>query len=147
MGIQAGILGGIYLLLAIQGATVRPSILVLALPFLIVQLLFLSFGLGLWIAALTVRYRDFHHLWSLISPLWLYASPISYPLSVIPAELRWIVELNPLTFIIEGFRLAILGKGIFDWGLWGFSALVTLAIGLSGMVMFQKMERSCVDSL
>ncbi len=147
MGIQLGVLGGIYGVLVLQGATTRPSLFVLALPVLILQLIVLSFGLGLWISALTVRFRDFHHLWSLISPLWLYASPISYPLSALPADLRWIVELNPLTFILEGFRLAILGVGIFHWEQWGVSALLTLMIGISGILIFQKMERSCVDSL
>lgn len=147
MGIQLGVLGGIYFILVIQGADTRPSLFVFALPVLIFQLIILSFGLGLWISALTVRFRDFHHLWSLFSPLWLYASPISYPLSAIPTHLRWVVELNPLTYILEGFRLAFLGKGIFNWEQWAVSALFTFLIGMTGVFIFQKMERSCVDSL
>lgn len=147
MGIQSGVLAICYFYFVVQGADTRPDILVLLLPVLLVQLVLLSFGLGLWISALSVKYRDFHHVWSLIAPLWLYATPVSYPLSAIPSDWQWIIKLNPLTIIIEGFRLGILGVGTFTPSDWLPSVLFTLIISISGTMLFQTVERTCVDSL
>ncbi len=147
MGIQSGVLAGFYLYFVVQGVTTRPDTGVFFLPVLVLQLILLAFGLGLWIAALSVKYRDFHHVWSLISPLWLYATPVSYPLSAIPPDWQWIIKLNPLTTIIEGFRLGILGAGTFSMGDWLPSVLFTLIISVSGTVLFQTVERNCIDSL
>lgn len=147
MGIQSGVLAIFYLYFVFQGADARPGSLLFVLPLLLIQLILLSFGLGLWISALTVKYRDFHHLWSLISPLWLYATPVSYPLSAIPSNWRWVIQLNPLTTVIEGFRLAVLGVGTFTMTEWIPSLFFSLIIALTGTVMFQTVERNCVDSL
>lgn len=147
MGIQSGVLAVFYLYFMSQGAETRPDAVVLFLPLLVIQLVFLSFGLGLWIAALTVKYRDFHHVWSLISPLWLYATPVSYPLSAIPSDWQWVIKLNPLTMIVEGFRLGILGAGTFTMADWLPSVAFTLIISLSGTLMFQTVERNSVDSI
>jgi lipopolysaccharide transport system permease protein len=147
MAIQLGVLSLFYFMDVLQGGLVRPDLFICFLPLLLVQLVFLSFGLGLWLSALTVSYRDFHHVWTLISPLWLYATPVSYPLSAIPKDWRWLVELNPLTAIVEGFRLGILGKGTLTSSQWLFSCGLTLVIFLSGIRLFHKVERNCVDTL
>lgn len=147
LAIQLAVLSLVYVLSVAQGSGVRPGPLLVLMPILILQMLLLSFGLGLWLSALSVRYRDFHHLWSLISPLWLYATPVSYPLSAIPENWRWVMALNPLTSIIEGIRAGLLQTGVFDWGLWTPSLLSTSVLVLSGVVIFQSVERNCVDSL
>ena len=147
LGIQLGVLSCFYLVFVGWGSPVRPTEWVLLFPFLIAQTLLLSFGLGLWIAALTVRFRDFHHVWALISPLWLYATPISYPLSALPESWHWALELIPLTSVVEGLRLGVLGTGTFHFGAWAGSVCITLGIALTGLLIFQKVERSCVDSL
>ncbi|MFM8269390.1 MAG: ABC transporter permease [Pseudomonadota bacterium] len=147
MGIQSGVLAFFYLYFLLNGSSTRPDSFIFFLPLLLIQLLLLSFGLGLWISSLTVRYRDFHHIWSLISPLWLYATPVSYPLSAIPLKWQWVIKLNPLTTIIEGFRAGILGVGTFTASDWIPSVIFSFAIAFSGMIMFQTIERNCVDSL
>jgi lipopolysaccharide transport system permease protein len=147
LAIQLGVLGVFYLAIVLQGSGVRPSLYVLLLPVLLIQLIFLSFGLGLWLSSLTVRYRDFHHVWSLISPLWLYATPISYPLSAIPPEWRWLVELNPLTTLVESFRLGILGQGTLTAGQYLVSWCLTALLVVSGIRQFHLVERNCVDTL
>lgn len=147
LGIQSGVLAFFYVCFVLQGSDVRPSNLLFFLPVLLAQLVLLSFGLGLWISALTVRFRDFHHVWNLISPLWLYATPISYPLSAIPPNWQWVIKLNPLTNIIEGFRMGILGVGTFSLVDWVPPMLLCLSIALSGTVVFQTVERNCVDSI
>lgn len=147
LAIQLGVLSLVYGWSVLQGSGERPSFLIVFLPVLLVQLIFLSFGLGLWLSALTVRYRDFHHVWSLISPLWLYATPISYPLSAIPKDWRWVVELNPLTAIVEGFRLGILGEGTLTVEQLGISWILTALILFSGIRQFHQVERNCVDIL
>jgi len=147
LGIQSGVLALFYVFFVFRGADTRPDQFIFFLPFLVIHLVLLSFGLGLWISALTVRYRDFHHLWGLISPLWLYATPISYPLSAIPSHLQWIIQLNPLTVIVEGFRFCILGSGTFSLGEWVPSLLMSLIIAITGVIVFQTVERNCVDSI
>ncbi|NDG27861.1 MAG: ABC transporter permease, partial [Proteobacteria bacterium] len=94
VALQMGIILTIYCGLIMSGAQVRPGPMIGLFPLFLLQMIFLSFGLGLWISALSVRYRDFHHLWSLLSPLWLYVTPVSYPLSAIPYQWRWLIELS-----------------------------------------------------
>lgn len=147
MAIQFGVVGFFYLVFRFKGSLISPGFFIFWLPVLTLHLMVLALGLGLWLAALSVRYRDFHHVWNLLSPLWLYATPISYPLSAIPKEWKWIIELNPLTAIVEGFRLGLLNVGEFDSTEWLVSFIVTLIIVVSGVVLFQIAERDCVDSL
>lgn len=147
MAIQFGVVGVFYLLFWLRGSLLHPSLFIFLLPALTLHLMVLALALGLWLAALSVRYRDFHHIWSLLSPLWLYATPISYPLSAIPREWKWLIELNPLTAIVEGFRLGLLNVGEFNLSVWGFSFLITCFLVVSGVVVFQLAERDCVDSL
>ncbi|NBX93599.1 MAG: ABC transporter permease [Proteobacteria bacterium] len=147
VALQMGIILTIYCGLIMSGAQVRPGPMIGLFPLFLLQMIFLSFGLGLWISALSVRYRDFHHLWSLLSPLWLYVTPVSYPLSAIPYQWRWLIELNPLTTIIEGMRLGLLQVGTLSFTAWSVSFAETLLIVFSGIVLFQKVERNCVDSI
>jgi lipopolysaccharide transport system permease protein len=146
MGIQIGVLILFGFLFWMKGFVFQPSLGFFFLPVLLIHLMVLSFGLGLWLAALSMRYRDFHYLWGLVSPLWLYATPVSYPLSAIPPEWKWVVELNPLTALVEGFRMGLLGIGEFNLNLWGYSLLTTVILAITGVVFFQKVERDCVDS-
>ena len=147
LGIQFGVVSLVYILFIAKGSSVRPGPLLTLMPALVFQMLFLSFGLGLWLSALSVRYRDFHHLWNLVSPLWLYATPVSYPLSAIPEKWRWVMALNPLTAVIEGLRAGLLQTGCFDLNLWIPSLLFTGVLVFSGVVVFQRVERNCVDAL
>lgn len=117
------------------------------LPLFWGQVIALSLGLGLWVAALTVQYRDFHYVMAFLIQLWLYASPISYPLAVVPTELRWIWDLNPLTVPIEGTRLAFLGVGTVEPRSAVIGTVMTVVVLFSGLYLFQKVERHFVDTI
>jgi lipopolysaccharide transport system permease protein len=117
----------------------------LALPLVIAQIALLSLGVGLWLSALTVKYRDFTHLAGLILHLWMYATPIIYPLSMIPPRWRWLVELNPMTVPTEAIRWMLLGQGTLTSGNAIVSLAVTAALVLSGLLVFQRVERTFVD--
>ena len=127
------------------GALIRPTIFLWMLPFLVLQTAMLSLGVGLLISALTVRYRDFHHLMGFLSQLWMYATPIVYPMSSIPEKKRIILELNPMTSIVECFRFAFFGKGLIEPVFIVISMLVTILLFLVGLFAFNKVERTFVD--
>ena len=88
---------------------------VLMLPALVLLLTVLALAVGIWMSALNAQYRDVRHALPFVIQLWMFATPIIYPLSIVPAEYRWIMALNPLTGIVEGFRASLFGTP-FDWG-------------------------------
>lgn|SRR5438552_3814309 len=112
---------------------------------LLVQIAALSLGVGLWLAALTAKYRDFTHLSSLFIQLWLYATPVIYPLSQIPARWRWVVLVNPMTAPVETMRHMFLGQGGATMSQSAFAVVTTLILLLSGVLVFTKVERTFVD--
>jgi lipopolysaccharide transport system permease protein len=120
---------------------------VIASPLLIVQIGALSLGVGLWMSALTAKYRDFTHLSSFLIQLWMYATPIVFPLSMIPAEWRIAVVLNPMTMPIENLKYMFLGSGCVDPAYTVISVLISGAILVSGLLIFQNVERSFVDTV
>ena len=118
---------------------------ILALPLFILLALLTALGIGLWFAALNVKYRDIGHGIPLLVQLWMYASPVAYPVSLVPEKWRWLYKLNPMTGVIEGFRWALLGKESPDFGALGISAAVVLALLVGGTVYFKRTERTMVD--
>lgn len=116
----------------------------LALPFLTLQVFALALGVGLWLSALNVRYRDIRHAVPFLLQIWMYATPIVYPLSIVPARWRWAVALNPMAGIVEGYRSAVLT------GVWQVEALLislgmTLLVLVSGAFFFRRVERTFAD--
>lgn len=116
----------------------------LALPLLTMHVFALALGVGLWLSALNVRYRDIRHAVPFLLQLWMYATPIVYPLSIVPVRWRWAVALNPMAGIVEGYRSAVLT------GVWQTQALlislgVTLVVLVSGAFYFRKLERTFAD--
>ncbi len=118
-----------------------------ALPLIILQIGGLSLGVGLWMSALTAKYRDFTHLSGFIVQLWMYGTPVIFPLSMIPEKWRLLVVLNPMTMPIEGLKYIFLGQGRVDAFYISISVLVSIAVMLSGLLIFQKIERSFVDTV
>ena len=118
---------------------------ILALPLFILLALLTALGIGLWFAALNVKYRDIGYGIPLLVQLWMYASPVAYPVSLVPEKWRWLYKLNPMTGVIEGFRWALLGKESPDFGALGISAAVVLALLVGGTVYFKRTERTMVD--
>ena len=129
------------------GEGVHPSHFLWVLPLLFLQTAALSLGVGLWIAALTVKYRDFQHLLGFMTQLWLYVTPVIYPLSVIPHRWKWLAVMNPLVEIVEMFRRAFFGAGWVHPGASAISLGVTLVLLFSGLMLFNKVERTFVDTI
>lgn len=114
---------------------------VLLLPLLIALVMLLALGVGMFMSALNVKYRDVRYALPFLMQVWLFASPVIYP---VPERWRWLLALNPMTGIVQGFRSAFFGQP-FDWGTLGFSAVITLLILVSSTVTFSRMERSFAD--
>ena len=130
-----------------EGATVQMGWRVLWAPLLLVQTSLFSFGVSLWLSAASAKYRDLAHLNQFLVQLWMFATPVIYPLSKVPARLHWLMWLNPMAPVVETFRVVILGRGTVPADSLAFSVAVTLAVLVSGIVIFQRMERSAVDSI
>lgn len=103
-----------------------------------------AMGVGMWLAALNVQYRDVQHATPFLIQLWMYATPIVYPASVVPAKYRIIFAINPLTGIIEAYRAAVLGRPI-DWPALGVSTIVVFVALAWGARRFRRMERQFAD--
>jgi lipopolysaccharide transport system permease protein len=104
----------------------------------------LALGLGMWLSALNVKYRDIRHALPFLMQLWMFVSPIIYPVSMIPAKLRWVLALNPLTGIISGFRSALFNRP-FDWTSLGISTGITVLMLGYAVFSFRRMERNFAD--
>ncbi|HEU4389852.1 MAG TPA: ABC transporter permease [Blastocatellia bacterium] len=116
----------------------------LMFPVLVAMTVLLVLGAGLLLSALNVRYRDVAALMPFLTQMWMFASPIIYPASIFPARWRWVLILNPLTGIIEGYRSALFGKS-FDWQALGASAAITLVLLFVSAYAFRRMERRFAD--
>lgn len=132
---------------AFNGANVHPNILVLVLPVLIIQTALLGTGTGLIISSLTTKYRDLNVLVSFGLTLWMYITPIVYPVSQISDNFRWIMLLNPVAPIVETFRYAFLGNGSFEWFFLLISAAVTVVVLIVGMIVFNQVEKNFIDTV
>jgi len=116
-------------------------------PLVAIQLAALSLGAGLWLSALTTKYRDFSFLVPFLLQVWLYATPVIYPLSRVPAHWRWLAELNPMTMPTEAVKLMVLGAGEVTAPSIALSAAVTLLLLLGGLAVFNRVEKTFVDTV
>lgn len=116
------------------------------LPILVLLLTLLALGIGMWMSALNVKYRDIRYALPFVIQLWMFISPIIYPLSVVPQKWRWVLAFNPLTGIIEGFRALLFGR-TFDWKLALISTIITFAILLYSAFNFRRMEQHFADAV
>jgi lipopolysaccharide transport system permease protein len=116
-----------------------------ALPFLLVLILITVLGITLWLAPLHVRYRDVGYTIPFISQFWMYASPVIYPVSLVPKEWQLLYSLNPMVGVIECFRWVLLGKESPNFMVMTVSTAVVLLLFLSGTIFFKKMERTFAD--
>ena len=147
-GIQIVLFFAIALVCSLLGlAKIQPSIYLLLLPVLVLQLVMLSTGVGIIISALTTKYRDLTMLVTFGLHLWQYLSPIPYGLSLIPEKYMGLYMLNPVTPIVTTLRLACFGTGYFNWGYYGISLVVTVLVFFLGMVLFNRIERTFMDTV
>ncbi len=122
-----------------------PTVGVLLLPFLVLLMMLTAAGTGMWLTALAIQYRDVKYALSFVVRLLMYASPVVYPVSLIPAQFRILYGLNPMTGVIEGFRSALLGTVSMPWDLLGVGTLVAVMLFVSGAFYFRRMERTFAD--
>lgn len=123
---------------------IAPSVAVLLVPALALLAIVTALGVGLWLSALNVKYRDVRYVIPFLIQLWLFASPVAYSSTIVPARLRPIYDLNPMVGVVEGFRWALLGTGRLD-PMYAVSAGVAVAILLGGLVYFRRTERTFAD--
>ncbi len=123
-----------------------PNWKMLALPFFLSFALFTALGVGFWLSALTVKYRDFRYVVPFIVQLGLYISPVGFSSNVVPEKWRLLYSLNPMVGVIDGFRWAIIGGDTkFYWPGFALSVILTAVLFVSGFWYFRKMERSFAD--
>lgn len=118
---------------------------ILMVPVLVLLATLLALGVGMWLSALNVKYRDIRYAIPFLIQLWMFASPVIYPESMLQGKLKYILRLNPLTGIIENFRVALLGHSSFHWESLGISAAITLLILVYSAYSFRRMERTFAD--
>lgn len=147
MGIHFILFWVVYVFYVLSGVQVKPTIYVLLFPLLLVLLAGLSLGFGILVASLTVRYRDLTNLVGFFIQLWMYSTPVIYPLSTLPEQYSVIVTINPVTPVVETFRLATMGVGMLNWNslIYSFTLMVVL-LGLSVLV-FNKVQRTFMDTV
>ena len=148
-GIQFALFLIVYLYYFIfTDANIQPNLYSLLFPILVVMLAGLALGFGILFSSMTTKYRDLQLLLSFFVSLWMYATPVIYPLSTITNDtLRMVMQLNPLTGIVEFFKYGMLGVGNHEWWMLGYSfgfMVVLLAIGI---VVFNKVQKSFMDTV
>ena len=147
-GIQTALFCVIALVYFLLGlADIRISRYILLVPVLVVQLMMLSTGIGIIISSLTTKYRDLAMLVGFGLHLWQYLTPIPYGLAMIPEKYMGLYMLNPMTPIVTTMRYAFFGTGYFDWGWYGLSLAVTVVVFFAGIVMFNRIERTFMDTV
>lgn len=136
-------LGALFLLMLFYG--VWPSVNIVFLPLFVALTWGLAVGIGLWLGPLNVRFRDITHTLPFLMQIWMYATPIVYPLSMVPERFRLAYSLNPTVGLIEGFRWCILGTNSLDLFSLAVSVIVTAALLFTGLVYFKHQERQFAD--
>ena len=147
--IQAAMYLAFWLYFYCTGSEVRFTAWALAIPLIMVQVMLLGLGIGIIVSSLTTKYRDLAIAVSFGVQLWMYVSPVVYPLSSLgeSPRLRALMQLNPMTAPIEVFRLATLGSGTVSAGGLAYSLVFTLAALAVGVVLFSRIEKTFMDTV
>jgi len=147
LGIQLSLFVAVYVYYAVLGFPVAPNIYILLTPVLIIMLAGLSLGFGIITSSMTTKYRDLTMLFTFVVQLWMYATPIIYPLSELSPKRQWIAAINPVTSIVETFKYATMGQGTFSWAHLGYSFAFMCVVLAFGIVVFNKVQRSFMDTV
>jgi lipopolysaccharide transport system permease protein len=138
----------VYIYFIAKGTHIAPNLYALLFPVLILILAGLTLGFGILISSMTNKYRDLKFLITFVIQLWMYATPVIYPLSVMVGSNKkymLLIEANPLTSVMETFKFGFLGQGTFSWFALGYSLLFSIIVLLLGIVVFNRVERSFMD--
>ncbi len=131
----------------LRGSAVGLTTWAFALPLLLVLMAGLGLGFGIIISSMTTKYRDLQYLVSFGVGLWMYGTPVIYPVSSIPEKWRWVANVNPVTPIIETFRKGFLGAGDASWARLAYSFGFMLVVLLIGVVIFNRVEKTFIDTV
>ena len=137
----------IFITYKIGGAALELSLAVFAIPFFVLQMAVLGLGIGLIITSLTTKYRDLTHLVGFAVQLWMYATPIVYPLSMVPEKWRSLYVLNPVVPILESFKHAFFSTGMPSVTEYGISIVTTIFLLFAGIFTFNFVEKNFVDTV
>ena len=119
--------------------------LVVVIPLLVVIMVMASFGMGLWLSALSIQYRDINQMMAFLAQLLMYLAPVIWPLSLLPEKYRLIYGLYPMVGVIEGFRACLLGTSAIPWDLIGMGSITSVILLLTGLVYFRNKEKIFAD--
>ncbi|HQH99505.1 MAG TPA: ABC transporter permease [Spirochaetota bacterium] len=131
----------------INTAQVRPNYYILLIPFLLLEMAALGLGIGVLISSLTTKYRDLSYLVGFGVQLWMYGTPVVYPTSIIPAQWKWVYVINPMAPIVETFRYAFIGAGSVNYQHLLISVGITIGILFVGIILFNRIEKSFMDTV
>jgi lipopolysaccharide transport system permease protein len=138
-------------LLALSGLLlwfgITPTARILTLPFFLLLAMAMALGMTLWLSALNARYRDVGHVIPFMIQLWMFASPVAYPISAVPEKWRLLYNLNPLVSVVEGFRWSLFGQSGLQWGALATSIVIPILMICTGLAYFSRTERFLVDIL
>jgi len=129
------------------GAIIKPNLVILVLPILLLQAFAFALGVSLWFSALTAKYRDLSFLMGFLTQLWLYATPVIYPVSTIPTQWRFIMALNPMSAIVDLYRYAFFGTISLSLDYLLVSIVATLVTLFSGILVFNRVEKTFIDTV
>lgn len=145
----AGLLDFLIAMMVLVGMMVYyqfvPGFQILLFPFLVGLTFLCAVGAGLWLSALNVQYRDIRYVIPFLVYIWMFVSPVIYPVSLVPEKYHWLLALNPMGGVITAFRSSLLGHHPIDWSLLGISTITIVIIFLSGICYFRKMEKTFAD--
>jgi lipopolysaccharide transport system permease protein len=146
-GVQFALFIAVWFYFLVTGHDINVSWYILLVPVAIVNIGLIGLGMGMIVSALTTKYRDLTFLISFGVQLMMYGTPVIYPYSSVEGKLRLIVQANPLTPLIESFRLGFVGKGTFEWELWIYSLVFMIVILGLGIIIFNKVEKDFMDTV
>lgn len=147
-GVQMLIFAVTYVCYVATGTAVAPNSIGLLFPFLLVMLALISAGFGMLVSSMTTKYRDLQLVFTYIVNLWMYVTPVIYPLSLVKnPTLHTLMSLNPVTPIMEAFKFGLLGVGSFSWMWLGYSFLFMLVLLGLGVVVFNRTQKSFMDTV
>jgi lipopolysaccharide transport system permease protein len=125
--------------------SVMPGLTILTVPLFFLLALITALGVGLWLSALNVEFRDVRYVIPFLTQFWLFATPVAYPSSLLHGNWRFLYALNPMVGVVDGFRWAMLGTDAPPWGTLTVSSIAATLILISGAFYFRRMERSFAD--
>lgn len=145
--IQFSLFIGFYLFFIIKGAPIEPTLWIAGLPILLFQMALLGLGIGILMSAMTTKYKDLRFALAFIIQIWMYATPVIYPLTQVPLWLRPYYVINPMVSVVECFRYAFFGTSAIQWNYIAVSWIVTLVLLVAGIALFNRIEKTFIDTV